>query len=600
MDSLLPYYERELGFLRDECKQLCERYPALTGMLGGPGGGESADPLVERIIQALAMLAGRAAKRHDDGYPRLTEAILGSIEPALLRQFPSSTVVQFLAGEGASPALIARGTQMTSEPVDGVKCTFTTVYDVARGSFNIASAEFTPDIGAPAAASLPQEASSRISIGWNSLQQDTPARVRVFIDGDRSFSATLRDTLFLNAIAAYVVLPGSTRWIRLRAVPLQAVGFEDAEAMTPTDDRSHPAYRLLTEFFAFPEKFNFLDIDLAAILEEAPLARNGGTLHIVLRDVALDSDRARMLSGLTARHLQLDCTPAVNLFLRPGVPITVTNTAPDYILSADAKRPDAYDIVAVQAARTIDTSHGAPQVTELTPFYSTRYAQPDAPYWVASRDYSGDAGVVRPPLRIALVDQELEPSRARVRTISTELLCSNGALPSMLVCGAQDGDLMATGSFGTARVRLLRKPTLPAMPASGRGTHWKLVSQLALGSRPLTNLGLREFQEMLLLYDLSHSAAVARMVNGITHISFAKAMDWVHEDAVSSMMPGVEIRLAIAPEAFVGTGVHVFAQVLDRFLGMYGQLNMFTRLVVTSEDGRELVRFAPRCGKGIA
>ncbi|MFD2364911.1 type VI secretion system baseplate subunit TssF [Pseudoduganella sp. GCM10020061] len=599
MDSLLPYYERELGFLRDECKQLCERYPALTGLLGGPGGGESADPLVERIIQALAMLAGRAAKRHDDGYPRLTEAILGSIEPALLRQFPSSTVVQFIAGAGARPQRIARGTQMASEPVDGVKCTFTTVYDVDLASFHITSAAYSPDIAAPAAG-LPQDATARISIGWSGLEPESPQRARVFIDGDRSFSATLRDTLFLNAIAAYVVLPGSARWTRLRSVPLLPVGFGDDEAMMPTDDRSHPAYRLLTEFFAFAEKFNFFDIDLASILEEAPLARNGGTLHIVLRDVALDSDRARMLSGLSARHLQLGCTPAVNLFLRPGVPITVTNTSPDYILSADERRPDAYDIVAVQAVRTIDTSGGAPEVVELTPFYSTHYAQPDKPYWVASRDYSGDGGAVRPPLRIALVDQELEPARSGVQTISTELLCSNGSLPSLLACGAVEGDLVATGSFGAAHVRLLRKPTLPCMPPGGRGSHWKLVSQLALGSRPLTNLGLREFQEMLLLYDLSHSASATRMVNGITGIAFAPAMDWVHEDAVAAMMPGVEIRLSIAPAAFVGTGVHVFCQVLDRFLGMYGQLNLFTRLVVRSEDGRELVRFAARSGKGLA
>ena len=599
MDSLLPYYERELGFLREECKQLCERYPALTGMLGGPGGGESADPLAERIIQALAMLAGRAAKRHDDGYPRLTEAILESIEPALLRQFPPSTVVQFDAGKDASPAFVPRGTLMTSRPVEGVKCIFKTVYDVGLASFNIRNAEFSTDISAPAAG-LTQEATSRISIEWSALHSNPVSRARVFIDGDRSFSSSLRDTLFLDAISAYVRLPGSVAWIPLRSMPLLPAGYDDTEAMVPSDARSHPAYRLLTEFFAFPEKFNFFDIDIESILQQAPMARNGGTLHIILRDVAPDSDRARMLSVLSPRNLLLNCTPAVNLFVRPGVPITVTHTSPDYILSADAVRPDAYDIVAVHSARTIDCSSGTAKVTELSPFYSTRYARPDTPYWVTSRDYTGDCRGQRHPLRMALVDQELNPTTASVQAISTELLCSNGPLPSALLCGAPDGDLEASGSFGAASVRLLRKPTLPAYPASGRGSHWKLVSQLALGSRPLTNLGLREFQEMLHLYDLSRSAAAVRMVDGVTGISFANAMKRVHADAVASLMPGVEITMAIRPDAFTGTGIHAFAQVVDRFLGMYGQLNMFTRLIVTNAEGRELMRFTARCGKDLA
>lgn len=599
MDSLLPYYERELGFLREECKQLCEVHPSLSGLLGGSGGGESADPLAERIIQALAMLAGRAAKRHEDGYPRLTEALLESIEPALLRQFPPSTIVQFECGKDATPATVPRGTPMTSRPVDGVKCMFKTVYPVELAAFQLTSAEFSNDVTAPRL-NLPKDTTGRISIGWPALSRNPPRRIRIFIDGDRAFSAALRDTLFLNARTAYVHASGTSSWKPLSSVPIHACGFGPDDAMVPADARSHPAYSLLTEFFAFPEKFSFVELDLGALLEQVPEAIRGATLHIALHDVPPDSDRARMLSPLAPQHLQLNCTPAVNLFVRAGVPINVTNTEPDYLLRTDAIRPDAYDIVAVHAARIIDCSSGTAKVTELSPFYSTRYAQADTPYWVVSRDYAGDFGGQRPPLRIALVDQDLEPSGASVQTISTELLCSNGILPSLLVCGAAEGDLEASGGFGAARVRFLRKPTLPAWPASGRGTHWKLVSQLALGSRPLTHLGLREFQEMLLLYDLTRSTTAARMIDAIARITFEQSMDWVFADGSASLMPGVDVTIAIRPEAFSSTGTHAFAQVLDHFFGMYGQLNMFARLKVTAEDGRELMRFAARSGRGLA
>jgi type VI secretion system protein ImpG len=60
---------------------------------------------------------------------------------------------------------------------------------------------------------------------------------------------------------------------------------------------------------------------------------------------------------------------------------------------------------------------------------------------------------------------------------------------------------------------------------------------------------------------------------------------------------GMEVRLSIDEEAFVGSGIHAFAQVIERFLGLYVHANSFTQLVVVAErTGEELLRCTPRSG----
>jgi type VI secretion system protein ImpG len=60
---------------------------------------------------------------------------------------------------------------------------------------------------------------------------------------------------------------------------------------------------------------------------------------------------------------------------------------------------------------------------------------------------------------------------------------------------------------------------------------------------------------------------------------------------------GVEVRLTIDEEAFVGSGIHAFAHIIDRFLGLYVHANSFTQLVmVSNKTGEELLRCKPRSG----
>src|SRR4051794_33342842 len=93
-DELLPYYNRELSYIRRLATQFATAHPKIAGRLRlGPD--SSDDPHVERLIEAFAYLTARVRHKLDDDFPELTEALLGVLYPHYQAPVPSMAVVQF-------------------------------------------------------------------------------------------------------------------------------------------------------------------------------------------------------------------------------------------------------------------------------------------------------------------------------------------------------------------------------------------------------------------------------------------------------------------------------------------------------------------------
>jgi type VI secretion system protein ImpG len=111
--------------------------------------------------------------------------------------------------------------------------------------------------------------------------------------------------------------------------------------------------------------------------------------------------------------------------------------------------------------------------------------------------------------------------------------------------------------------------------------------------------GLADFQKMLALYDLPRSPVAQRQIAGIVGLEHGTVRTWVGAAPVASLMPGIGIRLTVDEEAFAGTGLYPFVQVLDQYFALNGHLNCFTRLeVVSQQTGREIIACSPRTSGG--
>ena len=610
MEQLLPYYERELGLFRQYTREFSSRYPKAAGRLL-IAGDTCEDPHVERLIQSVALLTARVAKRLDDAYPQFTHALLDTLYPHYLRPFPACSIVRIAADEApgggqlAQLVHIARGTVLRSQPVQGVACKFTSAYDVTLAPLAISRLHFSAIIDAPPGLRLPDGASALLSIHFTSssdnyhLDQAGFSSLRLFADGEPSVRAALLDALFLRGAGAYVALDEHSQWLAVDGTLLMPAGYAEDDALIPISARSHPALRLLTEYFAFPEKFHFIDIAWSRLAALLPKQCRQFTLHLPLKGVRSDSHEARLLSGVSRDNLLLGCTPVVNLFAKSGVPIRLTHTEPDYALLADATHAFAYDIHSIEAVTVVRKDEAGERLSTFLPLYASlqgsqaEHGPEQGQYWLARRDETVAAISPGHEMRLSLIDPQFSPGSAACATVSTQLLCSNRDLPTQLHYGLPGGDLLAEDVPDGIPARFLRKPT-PSMRFQA-DTHWRLIAHLSLNYASLTQSGLGEFQKMLSLYDLPRSPTTQRLIQGIVTLEHGSTRAWMPTVPFPTLMPGIAIRLGIDEQAFVGSSIYIFAQVLQRYFALNSQLNCFSQLTLLSQrSGEELIRCPER------
>lgn len=610
MDDLLPYYERELAFLRRDSREFAERYPKIAArlLLNGEG---CDDPHVERMIESFALLSARVSKRLEDAYPQFTEALLGVLYPHYLRPFPSCSIACFdISGAEAqlSNALtLPRGTELNTRPVKGVQCRFRTAWAVDLLPVRVAALQFEPIARAPQGVTLPVGCSAVLSITLESLGQEggwaahAGRALRIFIDAEPSVAAALRDTLFIRVGKAFASAADG-RWLGAQASPVGEVGFASNEALIDFPDNAHEAYRHLTEYFAFPEKYNFFDLRLAD-LPAAALSGGRVTVHLALRDLRADSDTARLLQTLEAANLRLGCVPVVNLFAQRGDPIRITHQRTAYPVVADGRRAFAYEVYAIDAVQRVRQTAQGESITEFRPFFSLYHGESperEGHYWHLQRNEAVARHSPGYETEISIVDADFDLWQPKNDILSVQLTCTNRELPSYLSVGLPGGDLFTEGGTPARVISLLRKPTRPHRFEHGRNGQWRLISHLALNQLSLSGSGVQAFREMLTLYDLPRSPISRRQIDGVHAIDQRPATVWLPGNPFASFVRGLEVRLTVDEESLVGTGIDVFARVVDRFLGLYAHLNSFVQLVLVSkQSGEELIRCAPRAGESI-
>lgn len=608
MENLLPHYERELAFLRGHAGDFARQYPKIAGRLKLSGDvGE--DPHVERLIESFALLSSRIHKRLDDDFPLFTESFLDVLYPHYLRPFPSCAIARFDTSSGAGGqmtkgSIIERGASLNTRPVRGVTCRFRTSYDVAVLPVRVNAVAFRGTVNAPTVSPVPRGSTSDLQIEielqspqaqWGTL--GVPY-LRLYLDGEASQVSALREALCGRVLGCLVQTDPTGPWVDAGDSCPKPVGFAEDESLIDFDARSHPAYRLLTEYFAFPEKFNFVDLPLPRALLDSGARRV--TLHYLMSGVRSDSDEARLLETITEKNLLTGCTPVVNLFRQKADPIRVTHAAAGYPVLPDGRRAFGYEVHTIERVYRLQQTPQGETIAEFRPFYSLQHeellseGESGGRYWHAHRD---DDMASRSPgfeTELSIVDVDFDPAAAQTDTLSVDVTATNRDLPSQLSIGAPGGDLTMDGGSAAREIRFMRKPSPCHRFERGHGAHWRLISHLSLNHLSLSGGGIEALKELLRLYDLPRSATNRRLLDGIVSIDYSAASACLPGNPFVTFVRGTEIRLAVEEQHFVGSGLRLFAQVLEHFFGLYAHTNSFTQLKIVSARTREELIVCPR------
>ncbi|MFQ3594186.1 MAG: type VI secretion system baseplate subunit TssF, partial [Gemmataceae bacterium] len=572
----------------------------------------SADPHIERMIEAFALLSGRIRQKLDDEFPELSDALLHVLYPHYLAPIPSLAVVQFVADPARTPLkdgfTIPRHSRLRTRPVNDLPCRYRTIYPVTLWPITLTQArvlpppfpeDFRPPPGTAAALRLRFEGQAGAKFSDLAIE-----RLCLHLAGDGQLVSTVYEALCNGVNGAMLRTPeGDAR----KNVPLKVddlirpLGFENDENLLEYPPHSLPGYRLLSEFFAYPAKFWFVDL---GGFQEAKRAGFTKSLELVLY---LNRTSPLLEQGVDASLFRFGCTPVVNLFEQIAEPINLNQTRFEYRVVPLVSQPDGMEVYSILEVSSTDPASG--RTTLYQPFYSFKHrADRDEPraFWYATRRPSGREGDRGTEVYLNLVDLDFNPHLPSTPTLVVRTLCTNRDLAGVLQRAGEGLYFELEAVAPLAGLRTIRTPTLPLRPARQRGAFWKLISHLNLNHLSLSEEGDGRFalQEILRLYDFADPesgqqlAEINRqMIEGLLDLRSRRVVGRVADATASGFCRGIEVSVTLDEERYVGTGVYLFASVLERFLGLYATINSFTQLVARTRQGEGVLRrWPPRAG----
>ncbi|PKM24232.1 MAG: type VI secretion system baseplate subunit TssF [Gammaproteobacteria bacterium HGW-Gammaproteobacteria-13] len=590
--SFNHYYQSELTALRQLGKRFAERSPALAPFLGQSG----RDPDVERLLEGFAFLTGRLRQKLDDELPELTHSLMHLLWPNYMRPLPAFSMLQFdpLKRPGGA-LLVPRHTPVESKPIQGVTCRFRTAFATEVLPLALNGLDYSVK-GDGALLSLRLAMSADGHLGDLDLKQ-----LRLHLSGERYISQLLYLSLLRHLGGVQLVLLNAAGKplqgaderpllpLQLPASNVQPVGFAEDQALIPYPLNTFRGYRYLQEYFAFQDKFLFVDLLGLDVIKRVPedvlKQARGIELRFDIHKAGVQRIRP------TLDNVRLYCTPVVNLFAHDAIPIRLDGKQDQYLLLPSELDSEHCGVFSVD--RVTGWKPGGKGYEEYVPFESFEH------------DASFDVPLARPHYSVrqqpSLLGDGLETYLSfglrnldQHETLSIELTCTNQNLPRQLGLGDICMPCEDTPEFLT--FRNISAVTPSYAPPLHRDFLWKLISNMSLNYLSLANVDalkvILETYDLPRYYDQHAEKVSKRLLDGLKSISHQ------HVDRLHRGLPvrGVRTQLTINPEGYVGEGdLFLFATVLNEFFALYASLNSYHELRVQSTQG-EVYQWTPRMG----
>jgi len=616
---LLKLYNSELQHIRDMGAEFAKEFPKIAGRLGMDST-EVADPYVERLLEGFSFLTARVQLKIQSQYPKFTQNLLEIVYPHYLSPVPSMAIVQFTPD--LQDASLVDGVVVPRHTVlkniigkgEGTACQYLTSQDVPMWPLQLEEAKYFSSAGALATIGIDDlhgvKAGLRFRfrvVGGAAVNELALDSLRLALKGSDALPMQLYEQIIGNGTGC-VVRPkgGANQWReRLDASSIRRVGFSRNEALLPYGRRSFDGYRLLQEYFAFPQRFQFVEF---AGLSSAVKRCASTELEIV---VLLNKSQPNFENTVNEGNFALNCTPAINLFPRRADRIHLNEKNSEFHVIPDRTRPQDFEVYHVTRVQGFGTSADPEQ--DFLPFYSsndlTRLDR-ELAYFTTHREprlLSGKqkrkgtrSSYVGSEIFLSIVDGNEAPYKSNLRQLGVETLCTNRDLPLQMPVGRGTSDFTLESGAPVLAAHCISGPTKPKPSFAHGDTAWRLISHLSLNYLSLTDTdevqGSAALRELLGLYADNNDAASVKQIEGIRSVSSRPINGRIPTDGPITYGRGVEITVTCDEQAFEGTGIFMLGAVLDEFFSKYVSINSFTRTVIRSNERGEIMRWPARLG----
>ncbi len=608
--NFLGYYNRELSYLRHLGAEFRRNHGEVASRLKLEDE-ICDDPHVERLLESFAFLAARIHNRIDDEFPEITGALLEELYPAFTRPVPSVSLVEFQTdperGKQTAGRKIPRETSLESNPPEGFVCKVRTCYDTELWPVFVEQASCRPGsilpselTRLPTSAVIELKLSCSPDLTFSALGLN---HLRFYLNGENDVVYPLYE-LLLGRCHTVVVHDGAgpTSPAAFKAT-VKAAGFDEREGLSwdKRNRRTFSGYNLLQDYFSFPQKYLFVDVDFSDSGGLSKLNGLGPAREIKVLFLIAPFERSEwrpvLEQRVSAKTFRLNCTPIINLFPAVSDPIPLRTNVYELPVPI-GPRAETYSIDEVYGA----TVGGSTR----TPF--GRYI--DCGNTDTGTEYTGYWNAVRRPSRreenvsemfISLIDRTGEKLDPRVDTLTARVTCTNRDWPFRLPMNQPNGDFHMQQYPEIQKIVCLRPPSKGFPAAASRTSMWRLLSQLSLNHLSLIADGRNALQCLLRVHNLAELEFGEENIKAIRSLKSWPDFARVSSDHGMAFVRGRRVEIVLDETRFATSGAFLFGSVLERFLGLYTSLNSFSQLTLMSASRGEkpIHTWAPRAGSKV-
>ncbi|RQW07065.1 MAG: type VI secretion system baseplate subunit TssF [Calditrichaeota bacterium] len=613
--SIEKYFEREYNFLQIAGEEFAEKHQSIAGRLR-LSERQRKDPFVERLMEAFAFLAGRIHERLDDEIPEFTGGLLEQLFPHFLRPFPSCALLEAecLSGSTTKPVKIERGSEVQTptgkykvkykvapgpeekarviEKIEAAEFIFRTTQDLVVRPMRLKDVRL--ETVSNKNSMLVLQIHPERNVDFESLELNT---LRLYLAGAESVKYALllyllrdvksikmrelerKDTPFRPLETYSIDVPGLTDY---QESP------DDYQELLPYARQSFKGFRLLQEYFSYPERFFFLDVKG---LDAFEASSDGHPFEI-----AFEFER-KLSTDIhpTTQNILLHCTPIINLFDRPTEEVPVTQRLPEYHIIPDIDRRKSREIYSVKKVIGIGENHQ--EQYQYVPIASYDILDTHDPEYEYKRFYTT---VRRPVLSdmaetaIRLFGSSMEADILPRETLSVEAILSNGFLPAKYL---EVGSITEPIDFPAGlKVKNLTVPSEVLPHPERRNFLWALISHLSVSYQSLAQT--ENLKTILSLYNWATSVnnPNKKRIESIIRVRPPRIKNVFKNRALVKVM---EFVIEIEGKQFEhGEGdIYLFGWVLNRFLSEYITINSFLSLTLIDIESKKEYHWEPNLGK---
>ena len=587
IEELLPFYEKQLQEFAQQSREFAEKYPKIAQRLS-LNQEQIDDPHIERLIQAFSLIAARIDKKLVDSYDVFTRSLFEVMFPQYLRHFPACTIVSFedinKIKQLTEAHIIPAQTTLKSRSFKGVQCQFNTSRSVKLLPIALSAMDFKSTPSAHMHLSQNATLSFKFEIFNHAHPFLVQEKLPIYLDAISNFPLQVLDSIFKKS-STFSLRVGQ-KVFDIAKNPFELLGFSEEESLLPRDQHTHHAYRLLMEYFCFPEKFNYLNLDLSFLKN---LAQQESEFELLIHFKLNLNDQVvvRNYSELDVANFKLFTSPAINLFEKYAEPQKIVHKQLEYPLITDAHHPEFYQVYSILEMNMVrEKTNQDESYISVSPFFAMSHYQSNETQFFYSVNYQQlQSSFVE--MGYSIISKNLNPFSTRSDFISTKLLCSNRDFPHEAL-GQSNNILNLNDSSLARRAIVLKRPTKPYKFGQGKNEQWRVISHLSLNSLALMKGdAISHMKELLALYNLPQTKENYLIIESIKQLDFSLTHKLVDGKPFPMFVRGVKAELNVDSSVFRGHSLYIFSQLLSHILNLKVQINSFVDLVVKDYSSQQ-------------